>query len=69
MGHIHEKGPHAMHNKSMVEGIPYCSKEVELCENCIHSKDRHVSFSFMVTRTKEIVELIHNDLFGPIPIP
>ena len=28
-----------------------------------------MKFSYGVTRSKEILELIHNDVFGPIPVP
>jgi hypothetical protein len=28
-----------------------------------------VNFPFVSTRVKEILELIHRDMFGPVPIP
>jgi hypothetical protein len=69
MGHIGEKGLRAMQNKYMVEGFLDCNLEVDFCEYCIYGRPNQVRFPFGVTRVKDILELIHNDVFGPIPVP
>ena len=69
LGHINEKGLRAMQNKGMVGGILDCSSEFNFFEHCIYGKQNHVSFPSKDTREKEILELVHNDGFGPMPIP
>jgi hypothetical protein len=69
MGHIGEKGLRAMHNKGMVKGFPNCNLEVNFCEHCIYGKQNHVRFPSGATREKGILELIHSDVFGPVPVP
>jgi hypothetical protein len=59
----------AMHNKGMVEGFLDCSLEVNFCEHCIYGKQNHVRFPSRATREKGILELIHSDVFGPVPVP
>jgi hypothetical protein len=38
-------------------------------ENCIYGKHNQVRFPSDATREKGILELIHSDVFGPVPIP
>ena len=57
-----------MQNKGMVD-LPECYEEVEFCENFIYGKPSHVRFASSDTRTKEILELIHSDVFGPVLVP
>ena len=53
----------------MVEGMSKCNFDFDLCEHCLYVKHNHVKFPSRATRAKEILELIHSDVFGPIPIP
>ena len=69
LGHINEKGLHAMHSKGMVEGLPDCSFEFDFCEHFIYGKQNRVSFPSKATRAKEISELVHSDVFGLVSIP
>jgi hypothetical protein len=39
------------------------------CEHCIYGKQNRVIFSSGAAREKGILELIHSDVFGPVPIP
>jgi hypothetical protein len=57
-----------MHNKVMVKGFPDCSLEVNFCEHCIYGKHSCTRFPSGAIREKEILELIHNDVFGHVPI-
>ena len=67
--HISEKGLFAMHSKGMVEGLPDCSSEFDLCEHCIYGKQNCVRFPSISTRAKGILELVHSDVFGPMSVP
>ena len=69
MGHIGEKGLRALQGKGMVEGITDCTLDFYFCEHCIYEKQNQVRFASGATRAKGILELIHTDVFGPIPIP
>ena len=68
MGHIGEKGPHTMHCKGMVEGLPNCSSKFDFYELCIYGKQNHVRFPSKSTREKGTLELVHTDVFGPMSI-
>ena len=39
------------------------------CEHCIYGKQNRVRFASGATRAKGILELIHSDVFGSVPIP
>ena len=41
----------------------------DFCENCIYGKQNRVRFRSGATRAKGILELIHNDVFEPVPVP
>ena len=69
MGHIGEKGLHTLYKKGMVQGIPNCSMGFDFCEHCIYGKHNCVSFPIGATRSKGALDLIHSDVFGPVPIP
>ena len=66
---IDEKGLRAMHKKGMVEDLPDCSSKFDFCEHCIYGKQNHVSFPRKATREKEILELVHSDVFGLVLVP
>ena len=67
--HIGEKGLRTLHGKGMVENMSNCTMDFHFCENCIYGKQNRVRFSSVDTRAKGILELIHSDVFGPVPIP
>jgi hypothetical protein len=52
----------------MVEGMSNCTLDFYFCEHCIYGKQNRVRFPSSDTRVKEILELIHSDVFGPIHI-
>jgi hypothetical protein len=53
----------------MVEGMFDYSLDFDFCEHCIYGKQNRVRFPFGATREKGILELIHSDVFGPVPVP
>jgi hypothetical protein len=69
LGHIGEKGLRTLHGKGMVEGMSNCTLDFDFCEHCIYGKQNRVRFPSGATRAKGILELIHSDVFGPVPIP
>jgi len=69
MGHIWGKGLHDLHNKGMVDGFLDCSSGFDFCENCVYGKQSQVRFPFGATRVKGILQLIHSDVFVPVPVP
>ena len=68
LGHIKENGLQALQGKGMVEGMNDCTLDFYLCENCVYGKQNWVRFASGATRENEILELVQNDLFGPVPI-
>ena len=46
-----------------------CTLDFDLCEDYIYGKQNQVRFAFGATRAKGILELIHSDVFGLVPIP
>ena len=58
-----------MHRKGMVEALPDFSSEFDLYEHCIYGKQSCVIFPSKDTREKEILVLVHNDVFGPVSVP
>ena len=69
LGHIGEKGLQILHGNGMVEGMHNFSLYFNLCENCVYRKWNQVSFPYGVKRAKGILELVHNDVFGPMSVP
>ena len=58
-----------MHKKGMVKGLLAFSSEFDFYEHCIYGKQNHMSFPRKSTREKEILELVHSDVFGPMSMP
>ena len=69
LGHIGEKGLRILHGKGMVEGMSNSSLDFDFCENCVYGKQNRVSFPSGGKRTKQILELVHSDVFGPVKVP
>lgn len=53
----------------MLEGMPNCSSDFNFCEHCVYGKQNWVSFPSGAKRVKGTLELLHNDVFGPMSIP
>jgi hypothetical protein len=69
LGHIGEKGLRTLDDKGMVGGMSNCTLDFDFCEHCIYGKHNRVRFPSGATRAKGILELIHSDVFGPVPVP
>jgi len=53
----------------MVEGMSNSSPDFHSCENCVYGKKNQVSFPSSGKKAKQILELVHIDVFGPVKIP
>ena len=53
----------------MIEGMSNCTLDFDFYENCIYGKQNQVRFPSGATRSKGILELIHSDVLGPVPVP
>ena len=69
LGHIGEKGLQSLQGKCMVEGMFNCNSNFDFCEHCLYGKQNRVKFPFGATRAKEIMMLIHSDVFGHVRVP
>ena len=69
MRHIGEKCLQSLQGKGMVEGMSNFYSYFDFCEYCLYGKNNQVKFPSGVTMENEILELIHNDMFGPVLVP
>lgn len=69
LGHIGEKGLQILHGKGMVDGMSNSSLDFDFYENCVYGKQNRVSFPSSGKRAKQILELVHSDVFGPVKVP
>eukprot|EP00253_Pinus_taeda_P026055 PITA_26055 len=53
----------------MVEGMSNSSLDFYFCENCVYGKQNQVSFPSGNKRAKQILELVHSNVFGPVKVP
>jgi hypothetical protein len=53
----------------MVEGMSNCSLDFDFCKNCVYGKKNQVRFTSGATRAEGILQLVHNDVFGPMSVP
>jgi hypothetical protein len=53
----------------MVEGMSNYSMDFYFCEHCVYGKQNRVRFSSRETRAERTLQLVHNDVFGPMSIP
>jgi hypothetical protein len=69
LGHIGEKGLRLLHGKGMVEGIFKFSRDFDFCEHFLYRKKNRVRFPSGATREEGILQLVQNDVFGPVLVP
>ena len=46
-----------------------CTLAFDFYEHFMYGKQNQVRFAYGATRAKGILELVHNDVFGPVPVP
>ena len=69
LGHIGEKSLQVLHSKGMVEGMFKFSLDFDFCEHCVYGKKKRVRFPSGASRAECILQLVHNDMFGPVSVP
>ena len=52
--------------KDVVIGLPFIEKRSNTCEGCIYEKFHWLPFPKTAWRTREPVELVHADVYGPL---
>jgi len=53
----------------MVQGMSNRSLDFEFCENCVYGKHNLMSFPSGGKKVKQILKLVHSDVFGPVKAP
>jgi len=66
LGHMSERGLQTLHNKGALPGIKYC--KLDLCKFCIMSRRHRVAFSTSQHKIKNLLDLIHTDVWGSLPV-
>ena len=67
-GHLSTTNLRLLRDQKLVSGMDFQSaKESDFFEGCAHGKQKRVSFpKGQATRTREILEIVHNDVCGPM---
>ncbi|GKV07537.1 hypothetical protein SLEP1_g19297 [Rubroshorea leprosula] len=66
-GHLYFGGLKALQQKKMVNGLPHFDSPLEICGICVVSKQHRDSFpKDRSWRAKQVLDLVHSDLCGPI---
>jgi hypothetical protein len=68
-GHMYEQGLRMLNEKSLVYGFPSRIKSLPVCESCALGKQVKRPFPKSAVRATRVLELLHNDLCGPMPVP
>lgn len=63
LGHMSLKGMTELSKRGLLDGKSTGS--LEFCEHCVFGKQKRVSFSAGIHRTKGTLDYIHSDLWGP----
>jgi hypothetical protein len=53
----------------MVEGTSNFSLDFDFYEHCVYGKKNRVRFPSGAMREAVILQLVHNDVFGPVLVP
>nr|GEW09260.1 retrovirus-related Pol polyprotein from transposon TNT 1-94 [Tanacetum cinerariifolium] len=61
LGHMGEKGMKNLAKKGLIK----VSCNLEFCEHCVFGKQKRVSFSLGIHKTRDALDYIHSDLWGP----
>ncbi|KAG8478549.1 hypothetical protein CXB51_028301 [Gossypium anomalum] len=67
LGHMSENGMVELRKRGLLDGQGIC--KLNFCEHCIFGKQKRVRFTRGIHNTKETLEYIHSDLWGPSRVP
>ena len=65
--HMSEIGLHVLSKKVLLCGQKI--RKLDFCEHCVFGKQHRVSFGTGVHRTKDTLDYIHSDIWGPSQVP
>ena len=67
-GHLNSDYMKVMHNKSLVKGMEKVNFDSSNCLTCAKSKICEVPYVKKSNRSTKLLELIHSDVCGPMPV-
>lgn len=67
LGHLSVRNVETLAN-GVVDGMKVSAKEIKDCRVCPMGKQSRLPFGSNVTRTSEILELVHSDISGPMEV-
>ncbi|KAK8936753.1 hypothetical protein KSP39_PZI011993 [Platanthera zijinensis] len=67
LGHMSERGLVELHRRGLLKGVKTC--RLDFCETCVLGKQHKVKFMTSSRRSKDVLEYIHSDVWGPAPVP
>ncbi|KAG8488067.1 hypothetical protein CXB51_018276 [Gossypium anomalum] len=67
LGHMSENGMVELSKRGPLDGQGIC--KLNFCEHCVFGKQKRVRFTRGIHNTKETLEYIHSDLWGPSRVP
>ncbi|MCO5590431.1 hypothetical protein L7F22_044401 [Adiantum nelumboides] len=68
LGHPHVQAMRTLLQYKMANGIDIRPVSIDLCEACIFGKMSRTKFPRSIHKTKQPLELVHSDVFGPLPV-
>lgn len=63
LGHAGEKALQTLTKQGLLKGVTV--GKLDLCEKCILGKQMRVKFDTIIHNTKDIIDYIHSDIWGP----
>jgi hypothetical protein len=66
LGHMSEKGMTKLHKQNLLPSLRSC--KLKFCEHCVFGKHTRRAFGTGVHSSKEILEYVHSDVWGPSPV-
>jgi hypothetical protein len=67
LGHASEKALQGLAKQGLLDGATTC--KFGFCEHCILGKQTRVKFGTMIHNTKETLDYVHTDVWGPTKVP
>ena len=67
LGHMSERGVLEFSKRDLLNGDQV--SKLDFCENCVLGKQHRISFSTAQHTSKQILEYVHSDLWGPSKVP
>jgi len=66
LGHMSEKGLCELHKQGLLKGVKSC--KLDFCKYCVFGKQHRIRFKTAIHKTKEILEYVHSDVWGPAQV-